>query len=179
MQTIRLNRRDKTIKVVNRIDTVRLQHAGKPGPIGATGPQGDPAITLVTSVAGKQGVVTLDADDVGLSLVDNTPDVSKPVSTAAKAALDATYVQLAANPDGIIAGSLTRDSDGAVTSASVIWPDGSSGTFTATAVSTDFPGAVDAYQITYAGSPTRTYTQSLVTRNSDGAVTSRPAVVVT
>lgn len=43
----------------------------------------------VTSVAGKQGVVSLVKADVGLSSVDNTSDASKPVSTAQAAAIGA------------------------------------------------------------------------------------------
>lgn len=42
----------------------------------------------VQSVAGKTGTVTLVKGDVGLSNVDNTSDVNKPVSTAMQAALD-------------------------------------------------------------------------------------------
>lgn len=44
---------------------------------------------LVTSVAGKQGAVTLEKADVGLGNVDNTRDIDKPVSTAVAAALAA------------------------------------------------------------------------------------------
>lgn len=43
----------------------------------------------VSSVAGKTGVVVLDKSDVGLSNVDNTSDVNKPISTATQAALNA------------------------------------------------------------------------------------------
>jgi hypothetical protein len=43
----------------------------------------------VNSVAGKTGVVTLNKTDVGLSNVDNTSDLNKPVSTATQNALDA------------------------------------------------------------------------------------------
>lgn len=42
----------------------------------------------VTSVSGKNGVVTLVKADVGLGNVDNTADLAKPVSTATQAALD-------------------------------------------------------------------------------------------
>ena len=42
----------------------------------------------VTSVAGKTGVVTLVKADVGLGNVDNTSDLSKPISTATQNALD-------------------------------------------------------------------------------------------
>jgi hypothetical protein len=43
---------------------------------------------LVTSVAGKTGVVTLVKGDVGLGNVDNTSDANKPISTATQTALD-------------------------------------------------------------------------------------------
>jgi hypothetical protein len=42
----------------------------------------------VTSVAGQTGAVTLAKTDVGLSNVDNTSDVNKPISTAQQTALD-------------------------------------------------------------------------------------------
>ena len=42
----------------------------------------------VDSVAGKTGVVTLVKADVGLSNVDNTTDIGKPISTATQTALD-------------------------------------------------------------------------------------------
>ena len=41
----------------------------------------------VVSVAGRTGAVTLAKGDVGLSAVDNTSDVDKPVSTATATAL--------------------------------------------------------------------------------------------
>lgn len=56
---------------------------------GAPGKDGDPASNLVTSVSGKQGVVTLDKTDVGLTNVDNTSDANKPISTATQTALNA------------------------------------------------------------------------------------------
>ncbi len=62
---------------------------GEKGDAGAQGPAGDPATNLVTSVAGRQGIVTLSKSDVGLGNVDNTADAAKPVSTAQQAALDA------------------------------------------------------------------------------------------
>ena len=44
--------------------------------------------SVVTSVAGKTGVVTLTKSDVGLGNVNNTSDMNKPVSTAQQAAID-------------------------------------------------------------------------------------------
>jgi len=97
------------------------------------------------------------------------------------AALNATYAQLknlARNPDLIIAGVVVRDANGAATSAPVVWPDGTPGTYTATTLSTAFPGAVDAYTITYGSPVTKTFTQSALTRDASGAVTNVPAITV-
>lgn len=90
----------------------------------------------------------------------------------------AALTQWAANPDALIVGTITRNSDGAATSAPVVWPDGQPGTYTATTLSSSFPGAVDAYTITKGSPVTQTYTQPAVTRNASGAVTTRPAVTV-
>lgn len=48
----------------------------------------------VQSVSGKTGAVTLDKSDVGLSNVDNTSDVNKPISSATQTALDAKQATL-------------------------------------------------------------------------------------
>lgn len=82
---------------------------------------------------------------------------------------------IAADPDSIIVGDITRDVNGAATAAGVEWPDGTLGDYTATVVSVDFPGLVDAYTVTKG---TITYTQPQVTRNADGAIINRPAIVV-
>lgn len=103
-----------------------------------------------------------------------TPDDSRIMGHAS----DALNKQLARTPDLLIAGTITRNGDGAATSAPVVWPDGSPGTYTATTLSTAFPGAVDAYTITYGSPVTRTYTQAAVTRDSSGAVTAAPAITV-
>jgi hypothetical protein len=46
-------------------------------------------VNTVTSVSGKTGIVTLGKADVGLSNVDNTSDINKPISTATQTALNA------------------------------------------------------------------------------------------
>lgn len=117
--------------------------------------------------------VTVSKGDVGLGNVDNTSDANKPVSLAL-----AQLVQWARNPDQLIAGTIVRDANDAITSAPVVWPDGTPGTFTADTLSTDFPGAVDAYHVTYGSPATKTFTQNAVTRNANGAVTALPAIVV-
>lgn len=90
------------------------------------------------------------------------------------------FKQLVRNPDALIADTTTmvRNSDYALTSAAVVWPDGTPGTYTALTLSTTFPGAVDSYQITYGSPVTSTYTQPAVTRNTDGVVTALPGIVV-
>jgi len=108
------------------------------------------------------------------------PQIAQIVGTGRLSA-DAIQKRIARTPEQIITGALTRDANGAVTSAAVTWPDGTAGVFTATTVSTAFPGAVDAYTITY-GNPTvlKTYTQPAVTRDSTtGAVTNCPPITVT
>lgn len=119
----------------------------------------------------------------------NRPDVSTPITAeamnhiedgveAASAELDARLVSLARTPDVLIAGTITRDANGAATSAPVVWPDGTPGTYTALEVSSAHPGAVDSYSVTYGSPVSKTFTQPTVTRNAAGAVTACPAIVV-
>jgi hypothetical protein len=90
----------------------------------------------------------------------------------------ATLVQWAKMPDSIITGAITRNANEVITSAAVVWPDGTAGTFTTDTIGT--LNTIDAYHITY-GSPTviHTFTQSAITRDSTGAATTVPAIVVT
>jgi hypothetical protein len=61
----------------------------------------------VTSVAGRTGVIVLTKSDVGLSNVDNTSDLSKPVSTATAAADTATLTSAKSYADGLVTGMTT------------------------------------------------------------------------
>lgn len=65
---------------------------------------------------------------------------------------------------------------GVPATATVKWPDGSAGAFTATTINATFE-AVDAYTITHTASG-KTVTQAAVTRNTEGAVTAKPALTV-
>jgi hypothetical protein len=83
------------------------------------------------------------------------------------------------NIDALITGTISRDVNGAATSATVVWPDGTTGAYAATAVSIDLPGAVDAYTVTYIGSTTKTVTQPAVSRDLvTGSITTKPVMVV-
>lgn len=76
--------------------------------------------------------------------------------------------------------NIVRDSNGAMTSADVTWPDGLSGVYTAGVVSSIFPGKVDGWHVTRIdGITTHTYTQPTVTRDDNGDVSAMPVVVVT
>jgi len=75
--------------------------------------------------------------------------------------------------------SATRDANEAIVTASIVWPDSATGTFTTDVASTAFPGAIDAWHATYAlGSVAKTVTQAAVTRDANGAVTAQPAITI-
>lgn len=86
-------------------------------------------------------------------------------------------IQAAKSPDLLIVGAITLDSSDQVTSAAVLWPDGTPGTFTITARHAS--GAVTSYNITYGSPVTKTFTQPAVSRNAAGAATNVPTIVVT
>lgn len=73
--------------------------------------------------------------------------------------------------------SATRDSDGVITTATVSWPDGSTGTFTRTIKNATFL-TIDAYTVTHTSSG-KTVTQASVTRDASGNVTAQPALTIT
>lgn len=147
---------------------------------------GAPAVILATA---SGGIVS----DRGIAQTDSSGNLSVYIDTAKTwrvAVVEEEYVPVqpgsvstivawAGSLDSLISGSITRDSNGAATTAAVVWPDGATGVYTATTVSTAFPGAVDAYSITHVlGGVTLTVTQAAVTRDSSGAVINRPAITV-
>src|SRR5689334_1164667 len=128
-----------------------------------------------------QRVTLLTQDEAGGMAVlgeDGTVGGTKG-SPLSSSVVTGSAVQWAAQPESLISGAITRDSNDAAIEAPVVWPDGDTGVYKATTVSTSFPGAVDAYTITKVkGETTKTYTQSAVTRDASGAVTNRPAISV-
>lgn len=102
-----------------------------------------------------------------------------PSSTFIAQSLDVQVVQWALSST-FETTSATFDSDGAMLTAAVVWPDGSTGTFTADTVSTSFVGSIDAYHVTYvpvSGAP-KTVTQLLVTRDTNGYVVAQPNLTI-
>jgi hypothetical protein len=113
-----------------------------------------------------------------LGLTFSQQSVTLPVTIQAVAAAqdeDATIIGWAASEAYAIT-SATRDSDGVITTASVLWPDGSAGTFTRTTKNATFL-TIDAYTVTHTDSG-KTATQPAVTRDASGNVTAQPALTI-
>ena len=70
----------------------------------------------------------------------------------------------------------TYDSTGCLSIGTVVWPDGSAGTFTTTTKNSTF-NVVDAFTVTHTNSGL-TATQALVTRDTSGNVTVKPAITI-
>ncbi|MBD8056721.1 hypothetical protein ICV35_24030 [Rhodococcus ruber] len=87
------------------------------------------------------------------------------------------YAELARVPDVILAGAVTRNADGVVTAADVVWPNGVAGVFTATSINATHK-TVDAYEITYGAPPKYTFIQPTITRNGGGYATNIPPIEV-
>lgn len=83
-----------------------------------------------------------------------------------------TRLNDARTPEAMFTGTITL-TNGAPTSAAVVWPDGTTGVYTGTP-SAAFPGSIDAYTITYG--TTLVYTQPAVTRDINGNITNQPAI---
>jgi hypothetical protein len=74
--------------------------------------------------------------------------------------------------------SATRNSNNVITTASITWPDGATGTFTTDTINTTF-NAIDAWHATHTLSAvTKTVTQTAVTRNTSGAVITQPVITI-
>lgn len=72
--------------------------------------------------------------------------------------------------------SAAYDSSGCITSATVVWPDGSSGTYTTASKNSVF-NVPDSYTVTHANSGL-TVSQPAVTRNSNGDITAQPTLAI-
>jgi len=170
---------------VNSVDPTVVTISNDQGPQGiqgiqgasVTGPQGPSGVVDVTSPitnSGSAGSAIIGINQSSITIAES--QVTNLVTDLAnKVSLSNWYLNLAQTPELIIIGTITRNSNGVVTSADVIFPDGVTGTYTSTAYDST-SGAVNAYTVTKGST---TYTQPTMTRNSLGAVTNRPAIVVT
>lgn len=72
--------------------------------------------------------------------------------------------------------AITRDTEGRVTTMTVVWPDDSPGVYTATDYNATHE-VYDGFTITHTASG-QTVTQAAVTRNTDGAIINKPILTV-
>jgi hypothetical protein len=108
-----------------------------------------------------------------LNLLALYSDVSQVPINTTNALLGWSYAQAFA------VATATRNSNESVTTANIVWPDGATGVFTSTVLSTLFPGAIDAWNATHIlAGVTKTVTQPTVTRNAAGAVIAQPSITV-
>lgn len=74
--------------------------------------------------------------------------------------------------------SITRNANNVITTASITWPDGATGTLTTDTINEVF-NAIDAWHATHTlNAVTLTVTQPLVTRNANGKITAQPAITI-
>jgi len=172
-----------------------VPHVDQPGFVDGTGDE----FTLwfyraeISLLIGRQTVqyqqdfqVLVGQDAVDLDLVPDA-SIGAPVSVTIPPVLsvngqtgivmvgEGSLIGWAANPDSIIFGTITRNVDGVVTTADVVWPDGTPGTYTAD----DIDGLLtNAYSITYEGDVDLTVTQPLMTRDGSDQVAVRPPMEV-
>lgn len=75
--------------------------------------------------------------------------------------------------------SATYNGSQGLDTASIIWPDGATGTYTTDTFNGTDASLVDAWHATYsAGSVNKTATQTAVTRNGSGSITAQPAITI-
>jgi hypothetical protein len=88
------------------------------------------------------------------------------------------------NPDAMVkpGSTLTRNVQGLVTEAQVLWPDGTAGTYIVTATDPDWPAVyVSSYTVTYEPivGPRKTVTQPPMKRDGSAGVIELPGLVIT
>lgn len=139
---------------------------------------GDLNLGTVQQASGPPKVITVPAPAAG-QIFQLTGNPLAPVQAVASGSIITSTQQLISWVSGENYEALTinRDSDSAITTATIKWPDGVTGTFATTLKNPSFL-VPDSYTITYSGSPTRTITQAAVTRDVNGAVTVKPALTV-
>src|ERR1044072_2435873 len=163
-------------------DTVTLngvsgvQQITATGVVSQRGPAGQNGIGIPTGVLpGQARFMTGNPDyTVGFSFIEQDDVVGLEDALASvNTYLEGLYTNLAANPEEMMFGDMPLNESGRIPQAPVIWPDGSTGVYTALATSVSPPGAIDSYSVTHDERGV-TYTQPDVTRDADGYITNRP-----
>lgn len=131
-------------------------------------------MSIESQIAELIAATTALADQVNVSKTALTTAVAQAQAAAAAAAN--TLISTWARTSAFSYTASTVNGNGAMTSANVVWPDGTTGLYTADTLSGGFPGKVDAWHVTYGS---KTITQPAVTRNGAGVITILPALVIT
>lgn len=118
------------------------------------------------------------ADKMGLGLTAQFTEVGawerEPNETEND--MSSLFSMIARDPELILYGPISRDTDQAPLSFAVRWPDGVQGRYTALAKNSTWPHLVDSWQITYGD--VRTYLQPRITRNEKSVIINAPEIVV-
>lgn len=69
--------------------------------------------------------------------------------------------------EGWVPSNIVLNGNGAVETATITWPDGTTGIFTAVSYDPVFLTYVNSWTATYVGSTTHTVTQAAITRNAN------------
>ena len=135
---------------------------------------------LAIVTAGLYGAALLGADELVGTPGQGGSQLSSAIPTGTPPAPSWQLVEWALVQNFTLL-SATRNTSEVITTASVLWPDGATGTFTPTTINATF-NTIDAFTITYvwtnAGGGTHTITQTAVTRDASGAVTAQPTPTV-
>ena len=119
-----------------------------------------------------QTEVDLSLIPTGAAALPTTAPIAPVTSVNGQTGAVDTRLQDARTPEVLFTGTITY-TNGAPTSAAVVWPDGVTGIYTGTP-SLAFPGSIDSYTLTYG--TTLVYAQPAVTRDADGNITTKPAI---
>lgn len=141
------------------------------------------AVELVTEAAAEvntntQQVTVLTAEAKNAAVAAETSSTQAAASASIVGGFSVNLLLTWANVQNFRLVSASRDSNGAIITAEIIWPDGILGVFTTLTPSVEFPGAIDSWQATYLGTIPKVLTQPAVTRDDNGAVVGQPAITI-
>lgn len=143
-----------------------------------------PTAQLVVAAATAQAVIA--TEKAGIATAQAVISTAQAVIATAQAAAATATVGASSNiqilnwayVQSFAVISATRNANNVITTASIVWPDGATGTFTTDTINATF-NAIDAWHATHILSgTTKTVTQTAVTRNASGAVTAQPAITL-
>ena len=136
----------------------------------------DAAQTSATNAANSAASAATSATNAAASATN-----ASNAQTAAEVLLGTTSnIQLLgwAYAQAFTATSVTRNVNNVITTASIVWPDGATGTLTTDIINTTF-NTINAWHATHIlNGVTKTVTQTAVTRNSSGAVIAQPVLTI-